>query len=271
MGLTTKKRTGYRGKSHFSFPLPIGVICLVAALIIYAVSFGEAFGALILALVGMYFLVFGALGLVTSSGWPGRAAFILRRAMLIALSVMAASFIVIECMILSGAHTDPDAEGSDFLIVLGAGIRGETPSAALTSRLSAAVSYCGRNPDAQVILTGGQGPTEAITEALAMQRYFISHGVSSERIIMEEKALDTIQNVRFSKDIIDAASAQNGIINPKVTILSNDFHIFRARYIASRIGLGNVTAVSAPMPYFHLRVTYYVREYFSMLKVFLVT
>ena len=266
-----RRKNGRSGKPHFSAAIPAGAVCLAAAVVVYTFSMGEAFGSLLLCAFGALLILFGLLGLLSADARLGRAAVLIRRIMLVVFAVAALSFAVIEGFIISGSRTDADSDGADFLIVLGAGIRGETPSRALLSRLLETVYYCERNPEAKVIVTGGQGPEESITEALAMHRYLTSHGIDPGRIFMEQKARDTIQNIRYSKEIVDSLAAGKGLENPRITIISNDFHIFRAKYIAARMGITGVRAVSAKMPFFHLRATYYVREYFSMLKVFLVT
>ena len=123
----------------------------------------------------------------------------------------------------------------DAVIVLGAGIRGETVSRILAYRLDAAIEYSKRNPNAVIIVSGGQGqdPREYISEAFAMKRYLIAGGIPEERIIKEEASTSTYENLLFSKEILD------GMFEApyRVVIISNNFHIFRAVQTARSLGL----------------------------------
>ena len=127
-----------------------------------------------------------------------------------------------------------------------------------------AIQYLGDNPDTIAIVSGSMGPGETTTEAEAMYLWLIQHGISPSRIVKEPEAHDTIRNLRYSFDIIDSF----GVQNPKIAVLSNDFHLCRVRLISHLEG-HKIFTVSAPTPYLYLRVTYQIREYFSLLKVWL--
>ena len=79
-------------------------------------------------------------------------------------------FTVFEIPVVRDAHTDTDAHPGT-IIVLGAGVNGSTPSLSMCNRLDAALAYLNANPVATVIVSGGQGPGEDITEAKAMADY----------------------------------------------------------------------------------------------------
>lgn len=69
----------------------------------------------------------------------------------------------------------------DAVIVLGCGIRGDQLSKTLKDRLDRAIEYHEKNPEAVIVVSGGQGPQEDIPEALAMERYLISRGIPEEK------------------------------------------------------------------------------------------
>ena len=121
----------------------------------------------------------------------------------------------------------------DALIVLGCGIRGKNVSAVLAYRLDKAVEYYNKNQDVIIVVSGGQGPQEEITEAQAMQQYLITKGIPEEKIIKEEKATSTTENMLYSKEILEK------IFNKeyKIAIVTNNFHIYRASHIAQKAGL----------------------------------
>ena len=89
------------------------------------------------------------------------------------------------------------------VIVLGCGIRGERVSVGLAKRLNKAAEYHKKNPEAMIIVSGGQGPQEDISEALAMKRYLVDKGIPEDKIIMEDKSTSTITNFRNSHAIME--------------------------------------------------------------------
>lgn len=125
----------------------------------------------------------------------------------------------------------------DAVIVLGAAVRGEVPSGALQDRLDAALQYHKKNPDAAIVVTGGQGPQEDITEALAMERYLISHGVPKELILKEERATSTLENFLYSKELLDAHFEDDYT----ACFITNEYHIYRAGCFAEQVGFPPLT------------------------------
>jgi uncharacterized SAM-binding protein YcdF (DUF218 family) len=117
--------------------------------------------------------------------------------------------------------------------VLGAGIRGERVTHMLSYRLDKAAQYSENNPQAIIVVSGGQGPQEDITEALAMERYLIDKGIPKEKIIKEEVSTSTYENLLFSKELLDVLFEEPY----ETVVITNDFHIYRATKIAEKIGL----------------------------------
>lgn len=126
----------------------------------------------------------------------------------------------------------------DAVIVLGAGIHGESLSVTLRNRLDAAVEYYEKNPDAFIVVSGGQGPQEDITEALAMKRYLLEKDVPFEKIIEEGSSTSTAENFRFSKEILETYFYNKSY---KLAFVTDDFHIYRAKLTAEREGYTGVT------------------------------
>lgn len=121
----------------------------------------------------------------------------------------------------------------DALVVLGAGVVGEKVSVVLAHRLDAAIVYAEKNPNALIIVSGAQGAQEDITEALAMKRYLVAHGMDESRIVMEEKATSTYENFVYSKQILDNLLGED----VRICFTTNGFHIFRAQAAAEKVGL----------------------------------
>lgn len=134
-------------------------------------------------------------------------------------------------------QTDTVTHEEDAIIVLGAGIHGERLSRTLRNRLDAALEYRAENPDVLIVVSGGQGPQEDITEALAMERYLLAQGVPTEQILREERATSTRENFLFSFALLDVRFP-NGYC---AAFVSNDYHIFRAERIARTAGGKSLT------------------------------
>lgn len=126
----------------------------------------------------------------------------------------------------------------DFLIVLGSGlIGGDRVPPLLASRLDRAITFyekqlAKKGKRATFIVSGGKGDNETISEAEAMRGYLISKGIEETFIIMENKSVNTLQNMQFSKKKMDA-------IMPEYNSLfsTNNFHLFRASLYARKAGL----------------------------------
>ena len=147
------------------------------------------------------------------------------------------------------------------MIVLGAGLRNGAPSLILRRRLNAAIDYLQERGDIPVIVSGGLGRGENITEAEAMFRYLSEHGIKDDLIWKEEKSTSTRENLIFSLAIMEA----NGLDadNTKVAVVSNEFHLFRAKLIAGKEGIDAI-GVAAKTPTFYLRAIYSCREAFAL-------
>ena len=169
--------------------------------------------------------------------------------------------ILLEGLILSQVRGTEEPQ-ADILIVLGAGLRGETPSATLQVRLDAALEQLLARPEAVAVLSGGQGHNESISEAKAMARYLTARGIEPSRLYLEEQARNTEQNLRFSREIIE-----ENHLDGSIAVVSNGFHLYRAKHLAERMGM-EVETVSAPVPYAWLIPSVYLREACSLLLMF---
>jgi len=153
---------------------------------------------------------------------------------------------------------------ADAVIVLGAGVNGTQPSLSLRTRLDAALEYMEKNPDIPVVLTGGQGYGEEITEAQCMYHYLTERGVDPARLLLEEQATSTAENFALSKPHLAAVGVDVG--TDLVAVVTNDFHIYRAGILAAREGYKLTFGVPAELPWLHLEINYCIREAFALVK-----
>lgn len=166
----------------------------------------------------------------------------------------------VEAKILSGMVSRCDRE-TDWIIVLGAQVKGRNITDSLKRRLDKAVTYLKRFPETKVIVSGGQGPGEEISEAEAMAEYMIRCGISSRRIIKEDRSTSTRENLQYSRKYVDADKEKIGIV-------TNGFHMYRALLIAAREGYRNVYKIPASSnPVF--QINYLMREFFAVIHVWL--
>ena len=151
----------------------------------------------------------------------------------------------------------------DAIIVLGAGLQGDKLSAALQNRLDAAIAYAKKNPRAFVVLSGGQGPGESMTEAEAMKQYLLANAPSIRftQMIIENESTSTHENMVFSKKKIDARFAPGY----KVAFVTSDFHVMRSHVLASYAGLKGATHVHAEVPWY-IVPSAYLRECLAFAK-----
>lgn len=128
----------------------------------------------------------------------------------------------------------PKNKNCDFIIVHGAGLlNGETVSPLLAGRLNKGIEvFESSGRKAKIIVSGGQGGDENISEAEAMKNYLLGKGISEHDIIMEDKSTTTLENMMFSKKIMDQMMSQYRVI-----FVTNDYHVFRTGTYAKQVGL----------------------------------
>ena len=151
-------------------------------------------------------------------------------------------------------------ENADYLIILGARVKGSVPSLSLQYRIDKAAEYLTANKHTLVIVSGGKGPREDISEAKAMQQGLIAQGIEEARIMMEDKSTTTYENIVFSKELIPDTAVLG-------LVVSNDFHIYRADEIAKKEGL-DLKGIPAKTPKVSLLKSY-TREYLAITKYYL--
>ena len=170
-----------------------------------------------------------------------------------------ALFVILEMCIIISVKQKP-MDDCEYIIVLGCQIRGDRITKSLRKRLDAAYDYVQTDKECTIIVSGGQGKGENKSEALAMYEYLCDRGIDSERIIMEDESTDTNENMIYSIRYIDNHDA-------KVGIVTNNFHIFRAKLLARGKGLTDICGIPASSDEV-LLVNYMVREAIGIVKDF---
>ena len=153
------------------------------------------------------------------------------------------------------------------MVILGCQVKNDGPSQLLRDRLDEALSYLGDHPDLTVVVSGGQGPDEPSTEARAMADYLMEEGVEEDQILLEDQSHNTVQNFRYTAQLLEEQGYD--LENTQVLVVSNGFHLTRARMLAERTGFEEVSTLAAPSSHLPSRLKMYIREPLALAKSFL--
>ena len=162
---------------------------------------------------------------------------------------------VTEAIIIKASYGDLK-QHCDYMVVLGAGVRGDVPSLSLRNRIDAAYDYLTEHPDAIAVLSGGQGEGENLSEAQCMFDHLTAMGIDPNRLWMEDQATSTWENLNFSLDLIEKKTGQRP---EALGVLSSEYHLFRASLFAEARGVEFV-GIPAKTTKLSLRVNYFMRE-----------
>ena len=159
-------------------------------------------------------------------------------------------------------HTESSPRENGWAVVLGAHVESNgVPSLILQERLNAAASFHEAHPEIPLILSGGRGDDEPVEETEAMYAWLERHGADMHGIYRETQAHTTLENLRFSREIAEKL----GRDGDAVTILTSEYHVCRAVFLAKRLGMTPCTVSSVTRDAF-FRMNYELREVFSMVK-----
>lgn len=153
------------------------------------------------------------------------------------------------------------------MVILGCQVKNDGPSQLLRDRLDEALSYLADHPDLTVVVSGGQGPDEPSTEARAMADYLMEEGVEEDQILLEDQSHNTVQNFRYTAQLLEDQGYD--LENTQVLVVSNGFHLTRARMLAERTGFEEVSTLAAPSSHLPSRLKMYIREPLALAKSFL--
>lgn len=237
-----------------------GIVCLVLFLLpfilIGRLNIGNITGIMISVMFIVYMAFMTRIHKWIAKMWMKRRAKLpMATAGIIAIIIATLAIIETGCIIGTCAKA-PTSNAT--AIVLGCRVYGERASLSLLERLEAAYDYLIENPEADCIVSGGQGEDELISEAECMYRWLVEQGIEPSRIYKEDKSTSTEENIQFSKKIIE----EEGLFQ-KVVIITSDYHCYRAGMIADDYGL--VWGTKPGHTAIWLLPTYYVRELYAIL------
>lgn len=174
-------------------------------------------------------------------------------------------FGVLLGLVLTGGHDDVTGE-PECMIILGCQVKPWGPSILLQDRIDKAAEYLLEHPDVTVVASGAKGTDEPMSEAQAIKDALVEQGVEADRIYLEDQSHNTSQNLTNSKALLEELGYE---LEENVIIVSNGFHLTRARMLAERYGLGEVSTLAAPSSHAPSRLMMYIREPLALVKSFI--
>lgn len=153
---------------------------------------------------------------------------------------------------------NPFAKPLDYIIVLGAGLNGEEVTPLLASRIDKGIAIYQKNQGSKLIMSGGQGADEVISEAQAMTNYALKQGVPLYDILLENQSTNTKENIRFSVAMMEEDKKQFAIV-------TNHYHLFRALLFARQEGVKCIGYGAKTKFYFSLNA--FIREFIGYLTM----
>lgn len=240
----------------------IGVLGVLDTILV-SIYAGMNVGVLFPGAVGAIIIAYVYTRLCIRKGKPVISQLAARRAVAALLSLSMLIFTAVELLIMSGAVSDNEVK-TDYVIILGGGLKRDKVTPVLQERLLKGVEYLKKYPEAEVVVTGGLGFGEKLTEAEAMEGFLIAHGIAGDRIIKEDRATSTMENFLYTRELLQK-SGETDV--GSVTVVTSDFHMLRSKLLARRFGFEpyGITS-STPMT---VRVNCYIREFFALIKSFL--
>ena len=168
---------------------------------------------------------------------------------------------------------DPQPE---VMVIFGCQMRRDGPSILLKDRLDTALTYWEEHPDIKIVVTGGKGDDEHVSEAQGMYDYLTAHGVDGESIYMEDKSRNTWQNINNTFALMER---EGWSLTGDVLLVSSGFHLARIEMLWNRVRADSlqgeeyndqhISTLAAPVSHAPSRVQMFFREPLALVKSFL--
>ena len=162
------------------------------------------------------------------------------------------------------------------MVIFGCQMRRDGPSVLLKDRLDAALAYWEAHPDIKIVVTGGKGDDEHVSEARGMYDYLTAHGVDGANIYMEDKSRNTWQNINNTFALMEREGWE---LTDDVLLVSSGFHLARIELLWNRAraqalrgetyGGQYVSTLAAPVSHRPSAVQMFFREPLALVKSFL--
>lgn len=153
---------------------------------------------------------------------------------------------------------------SDCIIVLGCKVKGKTPTTFLAWRTDEAIRLYKEGFSKYIIVSGGQGSGESISEAKAMKEYLIKNGINEKVIIIEDKSMNTLENIKYSKEKMAENKFKSAII------VSNKYHLKRTSLVCEKENIQASYSGVLVKPYMNYEIVGFLREIPALLVYYII-
>lgn len=125
---------------------------------------------------------------------------------------------------------------ASWVVVLGSGLGadGRVPPL-LAARVQTGLDECRRRGAEKLIMSGGQGEDEPVSEAAAMAAWAVEHGAQESMLQLEDRSRSTEQNLRYTAELVPTGGPET-LTRPGLIVTSN-YHTMRAAILARKVGL----------------------------------
>ncbi len=180
---------------------------------------------------------------------------------------MVATIVKSEGEVKAKSHLSGRANRQDTILILGCRLYGSTPTRALKGRVDRGLKLLTADESLIAIVSGGKGSDEQTSEAAAMADYLEnSGGILCSRIIMEDKSCSTEENLKFSMPLFLKNCMERRKLPGRITVVSDGFHLLRAKLLAKKQGVGNVFCAAAFTPSVDFPV-HWIRELLALARL----
>lgn len=159
------------------------------------------------------------------------------------------------------AGSRPNLQAADAIVVLGAAQYNGRPSPVFKARLDHAIELYRQGLAQTLVLTGGVGKGDTVSEGEVARRYALRHGVDDAAILVEREGLTSAASMRAAADLMQQYDLETALI------VSDSYHMLRVELLARRMGIKPYRAPAPNSPIDRVpqaRLRYVLRESFLL-------
>ena len=140
------------------------------------------------------------------------------------------------------AGTRPNVHPADAILVLGAAQWNGKPSPVFKARLDHAIALHHRKLAPYLVVTGGIGRNDTLSEGEVALRYAIRNGIEPDHILVERSGLTSAESMTAAAELMQASGLKSAII------VSDSYHMLRVELLARRAGIKPYRAPTPDSP-----------------------
>lgn len=198
------------------------------------------------------------------SGYEGKRGHICWKVLLVLIGIGLLCYGALEVVVVLN-DADRIVGEPRTMVILGCQVKPWGPSTMLQDRLDKALAYLEDHPDMTVVVSGGQGKDEHISEARCMYEYLTGHGVKGENILLEDTSHNTWQNVSNTAALLEDKGYD---LKEPVLMVTNGPHLARAKMLWKRCTGTAAGGLAAPSSHLPSAIYMQFREPIGLVKSF---